>query len=131
LWNWFAVVGQTGRYSTAQGQVDLIDAAGKHRLTFMLNDCLPVKMRGPSLNAKDGQIAIEEMQLVYASMTVRLAGASGGGASSAIGFSVGASANLAGGIGASASASFSVSGGPGLDGGISAGVSATAGLDVG
>ena len=31
---------------------------------------LPTKLKGPSLNAKDGQIAIEELQLVYSSLTL-------------------------------------------------------------
>ncbi len=139
LWNWFAAAGQTGRRSTAyaQGQVTLWDASGTPRVTFVLTNCLPVKMRGPSLNAANGQIAIEEMQLVYSQMTVKPAGAAGAGLSFSAGFSVGASADLTAGFSAEASASFnagvsasaSVSGGPGLSGDVSA--SATAGLDIG
>lgn len=74
LWNWFAVAGQTGRRSTAQGEVTISDAAGNPRVTFTLTDCLPVKLRGPALNARDGQIAIEEMQLAYARLSARPAG---------------------------------------------------------
>jgi phage tail-like protein len=137
FWNWFAAAGRTGRKSTAQGKVVIADPSGKPSITFLLKDCLPVKLRGPSLNAKDGQIAIEEMQLVYSSLSIRKSGEAGVGISLDAGFSVGASADLTagltatGGIGAGASAS--VSGGFGLSGGFSAGASAsaTAGLDIG
>lgn len=97
LWSWFAAAGQSGRISTAQGQVTLWDASGRPCITFILTNCLPVKLRGPSLNAKDGQIAIEEMQLVYASLKVKPANGVGSG---------GQNADL-----------LSVSGGPGLSGG--------------
>ncbi len=129
LWNWFAAAGRTGRKSTAQGKVVIADAAGNPSITFYLKNCLPVKLRGPSLNAKDGQVAIEEMQLVYASLSLRPSGAAGAGVSLDGGFSVGASADLTAGLGAGASASASVSGGFGLSGGVSA--SATAGLNLG
>ncbi len=118
LWKWFAAAG----------------------ITFVLENCLPVKLRGPSLNGKDGQIAIEEMQLVYSRLSIRGAGDAGAGMSLDGGFGVGASADVTaglsagGGVGASASASASVSGGLGLDGGglsASANASATAGLGIG
>lgn len=142
LWNWFAAAGRTGHKSTANGKVVIADAAGKPSITFVLENCLPVKLRGPSLNGKDGQIAIEEMQLVYSRLSIRGAGDAGAGVSLDGGFSVGASADVTaglsagGGVGisASASASASVSGGFGLDGGglsASASASATAGLGIG
>jgi phage tail-like protein len=37
---------------------------------FKLTGCMPVKIKAPSLNAKEGLIAIEEMSLVYESMAV-------------------------------------------------------------
>ena len=39
---------------------------------FVLHDCLPVKLKAPALNAKDGLVAIEEMQIAYAAMDVQL-----------------------------------------------------------
>lgn len=133
LWHWFAAANQTGRRPTARGEVTMWDADGTPRLTFVLRNCLPVKMRGPTLNAKDGMVAVEEMQMVYDAMEVRPAGQSGLGFSAGIsaGVSVGAAAGvgLSAGASFSASASASVSGGPGLSGGISAG--ASAGLDFG
>lgn len=115
LWNWFAAAGQPGHIPTAQGMITLWDASGTPRVAFMLTDCLPVKMRGPSLNAKDGQIAIEEMQLVYSHLAVRPAGEAGSGP----------------GAGLSAGIGVSVVGGPDLGGSIGVGVSVTAGLAIG
>lgn len=34
---------------------------------FRLSRCLPVKLRAPMLNARDGAIAVEEMQIAYES----------------------------------------------------------------
>jgi phage tail-like protein len=36
---------------------------------FVLDRCLPVKVKAPALNAKDGIVAIEELQLAYESLT--------------------------------------------------------------
>lgn len=120
LWTWFAAAATPGRVSTAKGQVTLWDADGTPRLTFALTGCLPIKVRGPSLNAKDGQVAIEEMQLVYSGLSVRPAGQGGGGG---IGFSASASASIGGGLSASASAS--------VGGSLSAGVSASVSAELG
>ena len=38
---------------------------------FIAEGCLPTKLRAPALNAKEGQVAIEEMQLVYQTLTLR------------------------------------------------------------
>jgi phage tail-like protein len=32
---------------------------------FVLSRCLPVKLKAPALNARDGTVAIEEMQIAY------------------------------------------------------------------
>jgi phage tail-like protein len=133
LWTWFLGAAQPGRRPTAEGEVTMWDAAGTPRVTFLLHGCVPVKVRGPSLNAKDGQVAVEEMHLAYASMEVRPAGDGGFGAGLGAGLSIGGGISLGGGIGVSASldasAALSVSGGPGLSGGLSA--SASASLSVG
>ena len=36
---------------------------------FVLSRCLPVKLKAPTLNARDGTVAIEEMQIVYENFT--------------------------------------------------------------
>ncbi|MCS6844223.1 MAG: phage tail protein [Caldilineales bacterium] len=120
LWTWMAAAAQPGRVSHAEGRVTLWDADGTPRVTFVLRECFPTRLRGPSLNAKDGLVAIEEMQLVYRSLEVRLAG-------DGAGFSVG------GGIGfsAGAGASFGVGGGLSVSGGVGLSGSASASLSFG
>ncbi|MEM6253930.1 MAG: phage tail protein [Cyanobacteria bacterium P01_D01_bin.156] len=71
LWRWFNEVMKTDqRGLRGQGMVVLLDGAQQKQITFKLKDCLPIKLRAPALNAKDGGLAIEEMQLVYAAMEV-------------------------------------------------------------
>jgi phage tail-like protein len=120
LWQWFAAATTPGQNARAQGQVTMHDADGTPRLTFVLEDCLPTKMRGPQLNAATGLVAIEELQLVYATMSIRPAGESGLGVAVGIGVggSIGASLSIS--AGAGVSAGLSVSGGPGLSGTINA-----------
>ena len=36
---------------------------------FELTGCLPQKLKAPTLNAKDGLVAIEELQVAYESAT--------------------------------------------------------------
>jgi phage tail-like protein len=129
LWQWFIAAAQPGHDYSADGRITLWDTDGTPRLTFVLRECLPVKIGGPSLNARDGQVAIEEMQLVYKSLELRPAGSGGAGIgftagfSASAGFSAGASASASAtfSAGASASAGLSVSGGAGLSGSASAG----------
>lgn len=116
LWEWFRAAAVPGRSLKAQGEITLWDAAGNPRLTFVVTDCLPAKLTAPSFNAQNPEIAVEELQLVYATMSLRPAGQGGGG-----GAGLGISAGVSVGVGAS------VSGGPGL----SAGVSVSAGAKIG
>jgi|GEM_PF-217631 len=140
LWNWFVAASQPGRKALAHGKINLWDADGTPRLTFVVEDCLPVKVRGPALNARDGQVAIEEMALAYARLSVQPYGTAAGGGmgigfsasvgasfSAGAGFSAGASAGA--GFSASGSAGLSVSGGPGLSGNLSG--NASAGFSLG
>lgn len=79
LWKWFnAAAGGLNRGQdankrglTAQGLVTMRDGAGQPTLLFDLFGCLPVKMKGSALNAKDGQVAVEEMQIAYRSLKVK------------------------------------------------------------
>jgi phage tail-like protein len=80
LWEWFEAVQQTeGHGVRASGEIALrSEDGGSDRVRYALDGCLPIKLKVPSLSAKDGQIAIEEMQVVYESLTRKAAG--GGGA---------------------------------------------------
>ncbi|MGZ4828115.1 MAG: phage tail protein [Candidatus Angelobacter sp.] len=77
LWDWFDAQ-QHG--SPAQlrndlrGDVDVVmlDADHKKELVrFILKKCLLTKLKAPALNAKDGMVAVEEMQITYESMTLK------------------------------------------------------------
>ena len=71
LWKWFAAAaGSTGRSRRASGVILVRDAAGHTRVRYKLSGCLPVKIKAPALNAKDGGIAIEEIQIAVNSFTV-------------------------------------------------------------
>jgi phage tail-like protein len=122
LWKWFTRASQPGG-GTAECVVTLWNAQGTPQVSFALGECLPIKLRGPALNAANGQVAVEELQMVYTSMRVQPAGGDPIGFS----FSSGAGAGFSAGVSFSAGAS--VSGGVSASGGFSA--SAGASLDIG
>lgn len=65
LWAWFED-SIADPYLRANAEVVLLGEDGSsERARFQLHRCLPAKLKAPSLNAKDGQIAIEELQLAY------------------------------------------------------------------
>jgi phage tail-like protein len=55
----------------ADAEVVLLAPDGGERARFVLSRCLPVKVKAPPLNGKDGAIAIEELQLAYERITVK------------------------------------------------------------
>jgi phage tail-like protein len=78
LWDWFAqvVVDPSIR---ADGEVVLLAQDGStERARFVLQRCLPVKLKAPALNARDGVVAIEELQLAYESLTLKRPEGGGG-----------------------------------------------------
>jgi phage tail-like protein len=65
LWTWFQDSVNDPRLR-ADAEVVLLAADGvTERARFVMSRCLPVKLKAPALNAKDGQIAIEELQVAY------------------------------------------------------------------
>jgi phage tail-like protein len=75
LWDWVdATLNDPKVRGTAK--VVLLAADGKtERARFILSRCLPIKLKAPALNAKDGAVAIEEMQLAYETLTLEKPGA--------------------------------------------------------
>jgi phage tail-like protein len=72
LWRWFQLaMGGPTRGLRASGTVVMQDGEHKPLIAFELTDCLPLKLKGPSLNAKEGQVAIEELQLAYSTLVLR------------------------------------------------------------
>ncbi|MDH5359926.1 MAG: phage tail protein [Gammaproteobacteria bacterium] len=73
LWKWFEDIQKTPGLR-AKGEVTMLSSEVRPKserqaeVKFHLTGCMPVKIKAPGLNAKDGQIAIEEMQIAYESM---------------------------------------------------------------
>jgi phage tail-like protein len=91
LWDWFSAMLRPGNAKLrASAEVVLLAADGStERARFVLSRCVPVKLKAPAMNAKDGIIAIEEFQLAYESLTLKRP--DGGGGSGGLGLSVGVS----------------------------------------
>lgn len=121
LWVWMEAAGTPGIDARANGTIKVFNPDGSTAAVFKLFDCLPVSLRGPSLNASSGGVAVEEMTLVYGRLTNGDSG-TGGSVNFSAGFGVGvnASAGISVGGSISASAGVSVSGGPGLSASASA-----------
>jgi phage tail-like protein len=65
LWTWFQDSVADPRLR-ADAEVVMLAADGKkEHARFLLSRCVPVKMKAPALAAKDGNVAIEEMQIAY------------------------------------------------------------------
>ena len=76
LWDWFEEVQRPGRQGLrADATVKLLASDDtdetKVQASFVLTRCLPVKVRAPALNAREGLVAIEEMQLVYETLSLQ------------------------------------------------------------
>lgn len=115
LWVWMEAAGTPGVDARANGTVKMLHPDGSTAAVFKLFDCLPVSLRGPRLNASNGEVAVEELTLAYGRLSN--GDASGAGAGGSVNFSAGFGV----GVNASAGASASVSGGPGLSASASAG----------
>jgi phage tail-like protein len=76
LWNWFEKV-QAKDSLGLRGEATIVMLASDGRtprMVFKLSGCVPVKLKAPALNAKDGQVAIEEMQVAYERLSIELPG---------------------------------------------------------
>jgi phage tail-like protein len=70
VWRWFREV-QQKRAVRASGEIVMLsgDRATEHA-RFALTGCLPTRVKAPTLNAQDGIIAIEELQISYETLDV-------------------------------------------------------------
>lgn len=74
LWAWML------EYATTEGMarrgavtVEMLGSTrSEQKCRFILDGCLPIKLKAPPLNAKDGLVAIEELQLAYRSLKVEI-----------------------------------------------------------
>lgn len=70
LWTWFRDSVRDPRLR-ASAEVVLLGADGEsERARFQLSRCVPVKIKAPAFNARDGQVAIEELQVAYETLTL-------------------------------------------------------------
>ena len=70
LWDWCALVSRDPGVR-ADARVILLDETGaEERVRFLLHRCLPVRLRAPRLDAVDGVVAIEELQLACEALTL-------------------------------------------------------------
>lgn len=80
LWDWFdaqqqAVPGQLRADFRGNATIALrTPARDKDRVRFILRRCLLTKLKAPPLNAREGIVAIEELQLTYESMSIERGG---------------------------------------------------------
>lgn len=76
LWDWFDAQQHANPKqlrTDIRGDVHVVVLAADHKkelVRFQLKKCLITKLKAPALNAKDGVVAIEEMQLAYESLTL-------------------------------------------------------------
>jgi len=71
LWKWIEKTLENPGLR-ADAEVVMLATDGKtERARFVLSRCVPVKLKAPPLNAKDGVIAIEEFQLAYESLKLK------------------------------------------------------------
>lgn len=77
LWDWFDAQQNANPQQLRhqlRGDVDVVILSADHKqelVRFVLKKCLITKLKAPTLNAKDGTVAIEEMQLTYESMSLK------------------------------------------------------------
>lgn len=94
LWKWFRDATNPAYYGLRAKTGVLVQRTDRSGVvaTFKLRNCLPVKLKAPSLNATEGGLAIEELQVAYEGLELKEAGqAEGTGAQTAGGEAPGAS----------------------------------------
>ena len=75
LWDWSAAV-LRDRTLRADARVVMLAADGAtERARFRLRGCLPARLRAPGLNALEGAVAIEELELACEELTLERPGA--------------------------------------------------------
>jgi phage tail-like protein len=81
LWDWFRKVTETPSLHATAEVVLFSSEAGKFdaRARFSLTGCVPVKLKAPPFNAKEGLLAIEELQIAYETLTFSKPKTNGGG----------------------------------------------------
>lgn len=74
LWDWFDAMLNNAALRADAEVVLFAEDRQTERARFVLSRCMPIKLKAPALNAKDGMVAIEELQLTYESLTLKRPG---------------------------------------------------------
>jgi phage tail-like protein len=78
LWDWFDECVSDPTLRASAEVVMLSEDGQSERARFVLKRCLPIKLKAPALNAKDGMVAIEECQLAYEALQLKKPSGSSG-----------------------------------------------------
>jgi phage tail-like protein len=71
LWNWFKRT-QDDPSLIAHAEVVLLAQNSRtEQARFVMQGCRPLKLKAPPMNAKDGMVAVEELQVAYQSLEYR------------------------------------------------------------
>jgi phage tail-like protein len=70
LWTWFRDSVEDPRIRADAEVVVLAADGATERARFQLSRCLPVKLKAPALNAAQGGVAVEELQMAYETLTL-------------------------------------------------------------
>jgi phage tail-like protein len=71
LWTWFEGSNSDPSQRAGVAVVVLAEDGATERVRFVMKRCLPLKLKAPPLNAKDGTVAIEELQVAYESLSLK------------------------------------------------------------
>jgi phage tail-like protein len=77
LWDWFERAIEDPSLVAHAEVVLYAEDGDTPRVSWVLGGCRPLKVKAPALNAKDGLVAVEELQIAYE--TLRLQRPAGGG----------------------------------------------------
>ncbi|MCA3130817.1 MAG: phage tail protein [Betaproteobacteria bacterium] len=70
LWKWFsATLDDPGLRADAEVVLFAADGSSE-QARFVLSRCIPVKLKTPALNAREGVVAVEELQLAYETVSL-------------------------------------------------------------
>lgn len=71
LWTWFETA-QQDVSARADASVALLSGDRTTECArFVLHGCRPLKLKAPALNAKDGMVAVEELQVAYETLALQ------------------------------------------------------------
>jgi len=68
LWTWFNLVGEGAYAQRLNVTITLFDQSGKGVCAWTLLKAMPTRFKAPDLNARNNEVAIEELHLVHEGM---------------------------------------------------------------